>query len=132
MDMVMETIPGRKGRKSSENSDLQLIFVRLHKYLLENRRYTGRGLNRNNLAAAIRTNEKYLTRAVCRFADGKTLGEFIDSLRMEYAKLLLLNSPHYTIDAIARECGATSRSAFYRLFRKYCGCTPCAYRENSE
>lgn len=129
MDMVMERISGKRGRKSSESSDLQLIFVRLHKHLLENRRYTSRGLDRITLAAAIRTNEKYLVRAVYLFADGKTLGQFIDSLRMEYAGLLLQRHPEYTIDAIAYECGTSSRSAFYRLFRKYYGCAPCEYRE---
>lgn len=131
MDMVMETMPRKKGRKYSESSDLQLIFVRLHKYLMENRRFVERGLNKHSLAAAVRTNEKYLIYAVHRFAGGKTLGQFIDSLRMEYAVRLLQHHPEYTIDAIAHECGATSRSAFYRLFRKYYGCTPCEYRENS-
>lgn len=108
---------------------MQLIFTRLHKYLMENRRFTRRGLNKNTLAVAVRTNEKYLTRAVHCFTDGKTLGQFIESLRMEYAKLLLQRHPDYTIEAIARECGTTSRSSFYRLFRKYYGCTPCEYRE---
>ncbi|WP_455668043.1 helix-turn-helix domain-containing protein [Phocaeicola sp.] len=108
---------------------MQLIFARLHKYLMENRRFTRRGLNKNTLAVAVRTNEKYLTRAVRCFTDGKTLGQFIESLRMEYAKLLLQRHPDYTIEAIARECGTTSRSSFYRLFRKYYGCAPCEYRE---
>lgn len=128
MDMVMEMIP-QKRRKNSDDSDLRLIFVRLHKYLLENRRFTSEGLNRASLAAAVRTNEKYLMLAVRCFADGKTLGQFIDSLRMEYAEMLLRRYPEYTIDAIARECGASSRSAFYRIFRKYFGCAPCEYRE---
>lgn len=110
-----------------ESDNLSLIYCRLCTYLQRDRLFTHSGLNRINLASAIRTNEKYLAKAVRQFAGGKSLGEFIDSLRLDYACYLLQTRPEYTIEAVALECGMNSRSAFYRVFRKHFGCSPGEY-----
>ena len=115
----------------SEPDHLSLIYDRLCTYLSADRFFTRPGLNRTNLASAIRTNEKYLAKAIRKFAGGKSLGEFIDCLRLEYACELLKTHPEYTVEAISRECGMTSKSSFYRLFRKYLGCSPGEYMKET-
>lgn len=113
----------------SEQDNLQLIFSRLERYLLEGNAFARSGLNRKSLAAALKTNEKYLVKAVRMYAGGKSLGDYIDSLRLEHACFLLRKYPEYRIEAVAAECGIASRASFYRLFRRYYGCCPGEYRE---
>ena len=117
---------------NSEQEVLQRIFVRLQDYLLRERGFLQQGLNRTTLAVSIRTNEKYLTKAVRVFSGGKSIGEYLDSLRMEYACSMLKLHPEYTVDAIAMECGMASRSAFYRTFRKHLRCSPGEYRDRMD
>lgn len=111
------------------DENLYQIYIRLREYLLKDHAFIGAGLNRTNLAISVKTNEKYLEKAVRLYSPEKSLGSFIDALRMEYACFLLNKYPGYTIEAIAAECGIASRSSFYRIFRKHYGCTPCEYRE---
>ena len=59
------------------------------------------------------------------------------TLRSEYrvreAKKRLLegNLKESTLHGIARECGFTSRSAFYRVFTEQTGCSPGEYVERN-
>ena len=114
----------------SEQENLQLIFNRLERYLKEGNAFAGAGLNRTSLAIAIKTNEKYLVKAV-RLYTGKSLGDYIDSLRLKYACSLFNTHPEYTVEAVAAECGIPSRVSLYRLFMKYCDCSPSKYREKN-
>lgn len=106
----------------------RFIFDRLLRYLADEKVFRRRDLNRKTLAALLGTNEKLLVRAVHLFTGGCTLGQYINRRRMDYACRLMAAHPEYTVDAIVAECGATSRSAFYRLFLRYVGCTPSEYR----
>ncbi|MDX1641026.1 MAG: AraC family transcriptional regulator [Balneolaceae bacterium] len=58
--------------------------------------------------------------------------EWINSYRVEKVKDLLNDSTksHFTIEAIAREAGFNSRSAFYQAFKKETGMTPAQFRKN--
>ena len=127
--MGMDTGTGRIDNcPLSINMSLSLIFERLLRYLAEEGGFLRRDLNRTTLAAQLGTNEKHLARAVRLFSGGETLGQCINHRRMDYACRLMAEHPEYTIDAIIAECGATSRSAFYRMFLRYVGCTPTEYR----
>lgn len=55
-------------------------------------------------------------------------GCYVNSLRMDYAAMLLREKPHYTVEAIAQECGVPVRQTFHRLFAKKFGMTPAEYR----
>lgn len=59
---------------------------------------------------------------------GEKFFDFINRMRMEHAAVLLSDHPQYTIEAIGRMCGIESRQHFHRLFSKYYGMTPAAWR----
>lgn len=63
-------------------------------------------------------------------ATGDTPVAFIHKNRCEVAKALLL-SGDLSAGEIAEQCGFESLSYFGRIFKKYVGCTPGAYRRKS-
>ncbi|MDC3255098.1 helix-turn-helix domain-containing protein [bacterium] len=60
-------------------------------------------------------------------ATGMTLTEFIGRVRIEKAKLILLNSSH-SISEIALDVGFNSLSQFNRMFSRYVGEPPTKFR----
>lgn len=59
---------------------------------------------------------------------GKTFHEYLNAKRMENA-VRLLTTTNYSIHTIIEMVGISSTHYFNRLFRKYYGCTPTAYRK---
>lgn len=53
---------------------------------------------------------------------------YINSLRIDYAKYLLLNTD-LNITHIAMECGYHSQQTFNRIFKELCSCTPKEYKK---
>jgi len=103
------------------------LFERLHTYLLEEKNFTKTDINTNRLISELSTNRSYLFDAV-KTATGKTLLEYIHSLRLEEAKLLLETTDE-VIDTIATVCGYSSVRTFYRLFRAKYNMSPASYRQ---
>lgn len=58
--------------------------------------------------------------------------DFINSYRIEEAKKRLLSHPHYSLSAIADDCGFNSYVSFYRVFKKQIGKTPSDFLKESE
>ncbi|MBO4887292.1 MAG: helix-turn-helix domain-containing protein [Firmicutes bacterium] len=58
---------------------------------------------------------------------GKTIGEYILSQQMEYAKTLL-KSTNRPVQEIAEQLGFATQSHFGKRFREYTGCSPSEYR----
>ncbi len=67
---------------------------------------------------------------------GLSFADWLNTLRIEYAKNLLLTHNKYTIDAISSMSGYSSRSAFYAAFKKVTDITPTEFirqaKNNSE
>lgn len=59
---------------------------------------------------------------------GDTFLNYVMSVRMEHAKILLKHST-YKINTIAEKVGYHSSQYFSQIFRKNVGCTPIEYRE---
>lgn len=59
---------------------------------------------------------------------GMNFNEFINDMRVEHAKLLLVEKPKATITEITHESGFNSKSAFYKHFSAVTGMTPAQYR----
>ena len=69
--------------------------------------------------------------ALCKFVKkqtGKTFTEYINSLRLEKAALLLTSTTDAACD-IAYDCGFSSIPYFHRLFARYYGMSPYRYRK---
>lgn len=82
------------------------------------------------LAKEIGINQKYLSRyfnETCNLS----FRDWLNDLRMQEAKKILLDNSNITVESIASECGFTSRTHFHTLFVKMFGMTPSQYRINN-
>ena len=53
---------------------------------------------------------------------------WLSEVRFEAAKKMMLDYPDYNNDIISAECGFSSRSYLYRIFKEKEGCTPTVWR----
>lgn len=53
---------------------------------------------------------------------------WLSEVRFEAAKKMMLNYPDYNNDIISAECGFSSRSYLYRIFKEKEGCSPTVWR----
>ena len=56
---------------------------------------------------------------------------WLAEVRFEAAKKMMLDYPDYNNDIISAECGFSSRSYLYRMFKEKEGCSPTAWREKN-
>ena len=60
-----------------------------------------------------------------------TFRPWLAEVRFEAAKKMILEKPNYSNDMISAECGFSSRSNLYRMFKEKEGCSPTAWREKN-
>ena len=75
------------------------------------------------LASDLHTSERQLYRKVQQLT-GMTPNEYINSIRLNYARKLLISNRSVTIEMVAQKVGFKSRSYFSRLFKKAYGISP--------
>lgn len=95
---------------------------------VENGGYRESGVTLDKTALALGSNRSYVSAYInseyqCNFR------EWINALRIKYAKTLLTDSPDMTIERVAKESGFTSSAYFCRQFSKREGLTPTKWRE---
>lgn len=89
--------------------------------------YLDPDLTREMVAAELCTNKLYLSNAI-KEIHSKTFGEYINGLRLEYAKDILMTDFDIKIEAVALMSGFSSVRTFYRLFNKTYNLTPTEFR----
>jgi len=62
---------------------------------------------------------------------GMNFNRWINTLRIEEAKIRLLETPDEKIGSIALDLGFTNPSAFTNVFHQMVGCSPLSYRESN-
>ena len=102
----------------------KVLVGRVEAYVTRN---LGNKLSTSRIARALRTNADYLNR-VFRQATGTTVTEYIRHRRLRDAAGML-REEIATIAEVAYACGYTSVGHFRRLFQRYHGVTPSAYRK---
>lgn len=122
-------------RHSEEKKDspTDTLFGKLENWMETNRAYVNPQINLKEVAAALSTNTRYLSDAI-RHATNQTFNDYINSLRLEHARRLILSDKfsQMTIEGIATEAGFSTRSNFYRLFRSKFGLTPSELKKQNE
>jgi AraC-like DNA-binding protein len=91
--------------------------------------FTQQGITRDKLAATLYTNRSYLSIYMNRYKK-QTFGEWINDLRIEEAKRLLIQYPGMSVQEIAQRAGFSERSHFTRHFTKQTGLSPKCWRQN--
>lgn len=60
-----------------------------------------------------------------------TFRPWLAEVRFEAAKKMMLDNPDFGNDIISAECGFSSRTHLYRMFKEKEGCSPTAWREKT-
>lgn len=117
-DIVMEN-------RRSNNEKLKEDIV---EYI--NKHYSDVNLSASSIASALLISEKYVFSFV-KEQTGKSLGKFIEEVRIVNAERLLLETEHSN-SQILKLCGFGSENTFYRAFSKKHSVSPTVWRENKK
>lgn len=111
-----------------DDSQMREVCDRATQYMQESKAYLRSDLSLAILAKEMNVSARLLSRAInlCRH---QNFFEFINAMRIEHAKELLVNldTSGYNIESIYSECGFRSRSTFFSVFKKVVGYTPMAW-----
>lgn len=61
-----------------------------------------------------------------------TFRVWLNDIRFDAAKAMMIKHPDYSNDIISTECGFSSRTHLYRVFKQRVFCTPTVWRENNK
>lgn len=106
------------------------LFQKIDQHIKQNNSYLDPNISREQIASQIGTNKTYLSTAIHN-AREQTFGEYINSLRLEHAKKILLNNWDMKVEAVASVSGFNSSRTFYRLFHQTYSLTPTQFRDLS-
>lgn len=120
--------PLMAGSDASTATD-SVVGERLEKWITDGR-FTRKGLTIVQLAQDICTNRTYVS-AYINSHYHMSFREWINSLRLDYAKRLLASEPDLTIAEIAQRAGYMSLSNFTRLFAASEDITPGRWRKEN-
>lgn len=98
--------------------------------LIDEKRFLNPTLSLEMLAKELQLSKSHLSRII-NTELGTSFSEYINSLRVEEAKMHLQNPEFskYTVVAIGLEAGFSSKTTFNNAFKKFTGFTPSQYRK---
>ena len=112
-----------------DEDELSEIFNRAIEVVSKEKYFLNKSLKLSDLAKEMSSNERLLSRSINKFSNGN-FNKFINSFRIEHSKELLTGGQfdHYTIEAIADECGFSNKVSFYNAFKSETGMSPTQFR----
>ncbi|MGN6715586.1 helix-turn-helix transcriptional regulator [Anaerocolumna jejuensis] len=120
MDTCLET-------KVAQEKSIRINMMDSIAYIQEN--YKSDTISLEQVADRFHISVSYFSRLFNEYA-GMTFPEYVNDLRLTYAKELLLINPEANVKKIAEVCGFNSVSYFSAQFKKKFGSSPSAYRNN--
>ncbi len=132
---VRSKLPFFKNKKSKKKQSeydeqlLQSIYTQLIQLQEEEQVFLSKSIKVADLASRLNQNEKTISRSINMYSNGN-FNTFINSFRVQYSKELLQSGRlnHYTIEAIAEECGFANKVSFYNAFKSDTGMSPKQFR----
>jgi len=95
-------------------------------YIITMRLYLRAGITINDMARIFNTNRTTFSTALNKH-EGISFNSFINKLRIEHAKQLLLENPNLSIAEVSHLCGYSEQSNFARQFKILNNETPAAW-----
>lgn len=90
--------------------------------------YKDSSVNMLTLSHSLDINKNELTQFFSQ-CQNTTFRIWLSEIRFNAAKRMMMENPDYSNDIISSECGFSSRSYLYRMFKEKEGCTPIAWRD---
>lgn len=117
-----------ENQEEEEENQLKYIFRKLLSLLEEEKIYKTADLSLSKAAELTRSNEKYVSSAIALYAR-TNYSNFINSYRINEAKMLLYQNPDLHINEVMYACGFNSRTTFYDAFKKHTGMSPKQFKD---
>lgn len=113
--------------------DTNELILGIKTFVEDEKGYLQSNLKMKDVAYKLDVSEYRISRIIRLNFNAENFNQYINELRIEYAKNLLLSSAnqHWTVLVIALESGFSSIVSFNRVFKSICGCTPSAYRQQA-
>ncbi len=110
-----------------DSSEIENLWNTLNQSVKSEKLYLNPALKISNVAEKV-DRPNHLISMVINSQSGKNFSEYINQLRIEYAKTLLIEDPDKKILAVALDSGFSSLSVFNSAFKKMTGLSPTSYR----
>jgi len=108
----------------------EIIKLKIIDYFEEQKGFLNPDLNMDLLSDSLKI-PKYQLTEVLNADIGKSFFQFVNFYRVEAVKQMLVDPKNkYSIEAIGYECGFTSKSSFYTVFKNITGVTPISFRKS--
>ncbi|WP_165872228.1 helix-turn-helix domain-containing protein [Tenacibaculum sp. M341] len=119
----------KEQQKNALRYEKQFLDIDLH--IKTNKKFLQPKYTLNNLSKEIGLGASTLSAIINNNAK-KSFVDYINEMRVEQAKKLLLNTKYegYTIASIGLESGFNSKSAFYDVFKKHTSQTPLSFKKS--
>jgi AraC-like DNA-binding protein len=123
----------RKTKVRFTEEEAQALIVKLNRHMEEERPYINPELTLYDLSSQLNLTKNELTDLLNNHI-GKNFFAFVNEFRLK-AVIRKFENPdfgHYTIIAIAYDCGFNSKSTFNSIFKQHTGQTPSEYKKAVE
>lgn len=127
MKRISELLLREMSRKEAEAhaETERKVITQAKQYVMIN---AGKDISLHEVAEHVYLNPVYLSR-LFKMETGKSFSDYLTGIRMNQAALLLRNT-NMKIYEICEQAGYKDVRHFYKLFKKYSGCSPSEYRES--
>ncbi|MDD6894642.1 MAG: helix-turn-helix transcriptional regulator [Prevotellaceae bacterium] len=107
-----------------DDNELERIFLRLDKYVVESKPYLNKELKMSDIASVLSVSPSHLSQ-VFSIHVKESYYDYINRYRLEEFKRLVAEGQHkhFTVAALSEQCGF-KRTSFFSTFRKMEGMTP--------
>jgi two-component system response regulator YesN len=109
--------------KNRDQSD-SIVIQHIKEYI---RDHYDRDLTLDDISDQVFLNPIYISR-LFKKETGENFSDYLIRVRMENA-VKLLQEPHYRVYEVGNKVGYHSTKYFYRIFKRFYGCTPTEYRK---
>lgn len=127
LPMDISTMPTKESSEALDKVDE--LAKELRKYMEEELAYLQPDISIEKVSAKLGTNRFYISRLV-NVEQAMSFRDYINSLRIEYAKKYMDKHPEAKQEQIAEECGFSSASYFNRKFKQITGLSPQDWRNS--
>ena len=112
-------------------SNKRINWIHLKKQILEDKYYLADGVNIQEMAQYLKIGRTTLS-AFINNNEGMNFNLWINNLRVEEAKALLIAYPNYSLAQIAELVGYSEASNFSRQFKQITAESPSVWRQNNK
>ena len=119
---LQETKEGSK--TDSLMDDINILMSEQHLFLNSN-------LKLNDVAVELSTNRRYISDCIKAHC-GCTFSQYVNNLRIEYAKNLMRNQPDVKMAEVALSAGFSNETTFFRAFKAITGQSPKEWMNSPE